>query len=146
MKYFTLLFLILTTISAKSFSQTLKESVIVKIFFIDTYGNSKKVSERKKFSENKKYTFCYDSEGFDNLQLSGNATNLSITVTKKDDFDQENNSEKMIYYKSEFDLKGIKKFTDKDFDFMVGKRYFITIIQNDTLILFKGEIDSQGCM
>jgi hypothetical protein len=44
-----------------------------------------------------------------------------------------------------FELKTKIKFTDKDFNIGMGSKTTITIKQNET-ILFKGEIDSQGCM
>jgi|GEM_PF-5485017 len=94
------------------------------------------VEERKAFNKNKSYTFCYDSEGFHHLTISGSGNNLSFTVT---------NRNKLIFIKNIPELKSSLKFTDKDFDFIMGEKYSILIKQNENII-FKGNIDSQGCM
>jgi hypothetical protein len=136
-----LFILLLTSVSVISFSQTQTASIKVKLFFIGTEEN-KFISERIGFSTEKKYTYCYDSETFNNLQLSGNAENLSVSVSIQAD----GGADKLMYFKSRIDLKGTTEFTTKDFNFQMGERYFITIFENDGNVLFKGELDSQGCM
>ena len=51
----------------------------------------------------------------------------------------------VVFKNQNFELKTKIKFTDKDFNIGMGSKTTITIKQNET-ILFKGEIDSQGCM
>ena len=83
-----------------------------------------------------KYTFCYDSEEFNSLQILGIGEKLTLVV--KD-------GNKVIFSKSEFDIKDKISFTTKDFNLEMGSTYTITINQNEKS-LFKGKIDSQGCM
>jgi hypothetical protein len=53
--------------------------------------------------------------------------------------------DKVIFSKSEFDIKDKIRFTNKDFNLEMGSTYTITINQNGKN-LFRGVIDSQGCM
>lgn len=94
------------------------------------------VSERAEFNKSTSYTFCYDSESFHHLTISGSGKNLSITV---------NEESKMIYKKDKIDLKGSLNLTSKDFNFGMGSKYSILIKQEDKVI-FNGKIASQGCM
>jgi len=119
-------------------------NVTVKIFFrtrdmsgYEGYEDSKpETSERDEFRKKSKYTFCYDSEEFNSLQISGIGEKLTLVV--KD-------GNKVIFSKSEFDIKDKIRFTTKDFNLDMGTTYTITINQNEKS-LFKGIIDSQGCM
>jgi hypothetical protein len=70
------------------------------------------VSERAEFNKSKSYTFCYDSEGFHHLTISGSGKNLSITVKEES---------KTIYNKDKIDLKGSLNFTSKDFNFGLAR-------------------------
>ena len=119
-------------------------NITVKLFFrtldmsgYEGYEDSKpETSERDEFRKKNKYTFCYDSEEFNSLQISGSGEKLTLVV--KD-------GNKVIFSKSEFDIKDQIRFTTKDFNLDMGTTYTITLSQNDKS-LFKGIIDSQGCM
>ena len=105
-------------------------SITVKIFFrtrdmsgYEGYEDSKpETSERDEFRKRNKYTFCYDSEEFNSLQISGAGDKLTLVV--KD-------GNKMIFSKSEFDIKDKIIFTTKDFNLDMGTTYTITINQNE---------------
>jgi hypothetical protein len=100
-------------------------------------GPSKgEIYEVKNFGKEKNYLFCYDSEYFNRLEILGNGKALSIVV--------KNNGE-TIFSKENFDLKDKIKFTNKEFTITIGSKITITIKQNET-VLFKGKIDTQGCM
>jgi len=113
----------------------------VKIYFksssFDGDGNvtGEEVQERENFQSKNGYTFCYDAEEFHELKLEGNGKKVTIKVTDN----QESN------FSKEFDLKGSKTFSTSDFNLMAGSTYEITITQAETE-LFKGKVDSQGCM
>jgi hypothetical protein len=94
------------------------------------------VAERENFSTKKAYTFCYDSESFEKLTITGTGNNLSFTV--KD-------GNKQIFKKENIELKDKLTFTSKDFNFDMAKTYSIVVKQDDK-VLFNGKIDSQGCM
>jgi hypothetical protein len=70
------------------------------------------------------------------LEILGNGKGLSIVVK---------NDGETIFSKENFELKDKIKFTDKDFTITIGSKITITIKQNET-VLFKGKIDTQGCM
>jgi hypothetical protein len=116
--------------------------ITVKVFFrgldmsgYEGYENEKPVtSERESFRIDHKYTFCYDSEEFNNLQILGNGSGFSIKIS---------NDNETIFSKSDFEITGSIKFTTKDFN--LGGVNKITILQNGKE-LFQGTIDSQGCM
>ncbi len=95
-----------------------------------------KIGEHESFRKEKKYTFCYDSESFNKLEILGNGNGISIEVKDK---------ETVIFSKQKIDLKDNIKFTTKDFDMTAGSVITITIKQDET-VLFKGKIDSQQCM
>lgn len=122
-------------------------NLTVKIFFRDLdmsgyegYEDFKprtyNIIDDVEFSKTNKYTFCYDSAEFNSLQISGIGEKLTLVVKE---------GNKVIYSKSEFDIKDKLRFTTKDFNLDGGPTYTITINQNDKR-LFKGIIDSQGCM
>lgn len=118
-------------------------NVTVKIFFqtrdmsgYEGYEQKPTTSERAEFRKNKKYTFCYDSEEYNNLQIIGTGENLTLTVKS---------GGRKIFDKSNFDVKGKKKFTTKDFILEMGEEYTLILKQKEK-VLFKGKIDSQGCM
>lgn len=94
------------------------------------------IGEHESFRKEKKYTFCYDSESFNKLEILGNGNGISIEVKDK---------ETIIFSKQKIDLKDNIKFTTKDFDMTAGSVITITIKQDQT-VLFKGKIDSQQCM
>jgi len=94
------------------------------------------INERESFRKERKCIFCYDSEFFNRLEILGNGKELSIEVKEEG---------KVVFKNQNFELKTKIKFTDKDFNIGMGSKTTITIKQNETL-LFKGEIDSQGCM
>jgi hypothetical protein len=94
------------------------------------------IHEGVSFRKEKNYFFCYDSESFNRLEILGNGKALSIEVKEED---------KVIFKEKNFELKDKIKYTDKDFNIGVGNKTTITIKQNET-VLFKGTIDSQGCM
>ena len=140
-----LILLLFTLISAISFSQNKNTPFTVKLFCKGTIGDNKakSMSERTSFRIEKNYIFCYDSEEFHHLELTGNADNISVYVSEKD---RDGGADKVIYLNSRIYLKGTIKFTTKDFNFQMGDSYIITIIQNEKTLLFKGELSSQGCM
>ncbi|ADX66816.1 hypothetical protein [Weeksella virosa] len=119
-------------------------NVTVKIFFktrdMSTYegfeSSKPETSEREEFRIQHKYTYCYDSEEFNNLQISGNGEKLTLEI---------NDGNKVIYSDPEFDVIGSRKFTTQDFNLDMGTTYTITLRQQEN-ILFQGKIDSQGCM
>jgi len=118
-------------------------NVTVKIFFrtldmsgYEGYEQKPTTSERADFRKNKKYTFCYDSEEYNNLQIVGTGENLTLTVKS---------GGRKIFDKSNFDVEGKKKFTTKDFILEMGEEYTLILKQKEK-VLFKGKIDSQGCM
>ncbi len=125
-------------------NEIIPANVAVKLFFrgrdmsgYEGYEDYKpETSEIEEFSKKNKYTFCYDSEEFNSLQLNGTGEKLTLLV--KD-------GNKVIFSKSEFELKDKIRFTTKDFNLDMGSTYQITLTQNEK-ILFKGVIDSQGCM
>jgi hypothetical protein len=135
-----------TLIAAEPVVEELKKltpnDITVKLFFrgfdreADEEGGPYigEVKERESFRKEKKYTFCYDSEDFNRLEIIGNGKALSIEVTENG---------KKIYSKQNFELKDKIKISAKDFT--MGMECVITIKQNET-VLFKGKIDSQGCM
>ena len=94
------------------------------------------IHEGVSFRKEKNYFFCYDSEHFIRLEILGNGKALSIEVKEED---------KVIFKEKNFELKDKIKYTDKDFNIGMGTKTTITIKQNET-VLFKGVIDSQGCM
>jgi translation initiation factor IF-1 len=124
--------------------QITPNKVVVKIFFKDLdmsgYEGNKAtkpaIAERDEFRKKNKYTFCYDSEEFNSLQISGTGEKLTLKIMEGDN---------VIFSKTEFDLKDKIRFTSKDFNFEMGSNYTITINQNGKN-LFIGVIDSQGCM
>jgi hypothetical protein len=124
--------------------EIIPNKVVVKIFFrtrdMSAYEGNKaskpEIVEIDEFRKNNKYTFCYDSEEYNSLQISGNGENLTLKVMDGD---------KVIFSKSEFDIKDKIRFTNKDFNLEMGSTYTITINQNGKN-LFRGVIDSQGCM
>jgi hypothetical protein len=120
--------------------------VTVKIFFKnrdlsgyegyeDYEDNAPKISERENFRIEHKYTFCYDSEIFDNLQFIGNGDALNLQILQ---------GKEVIFRKNNFELKGILKLTEKDFDLSTNPTSVI-LTQNDKII-FQGNIDAQPCM
>ena len=119
-------------------------NVTVKMFFrsrdmsgYEGYEDLKPVtSERDEFRKKGKYTFCYDSEEFNSLEISGIGEKLTLVI--KD-------GKKLVFSKSEFDIKDMIRFTTKDFNLDMGATYTITLYQNEKS-LFKGVIDSEGCM
>ena len=94
------------------------------------------VSERETFRTEKKYTFCYDSESFNNLTITGTGNLLTLNIKKNG---------KQIFTKENFELNNNLKLTTKDIDFEMATEYTIEIKQKDKTI-FSGKIDSQGCM
>ncbi len=94
------------------------------------------VSERGEFKKSKTCTTCYDSETFHHLTLNGTGTQLSFIV-KSDD--------KQLFKKENFDLADKLTFTDKDFSFHDGRKNYIVIKQNETII-FNGVVYSESCM
>lgn len=94
------------------------------------------VGERETFRTEKKYTFCYDSESFNNLTIIGTGNMLTLNIKKNG---------KQIFTKENFELKNNLKLTTKDIYFDMATEYSVEIKQNDKTI-FSGKIDSQGCM
>lgn len=94
------------------------------------------IGEHKSFRKEKKYTFCYDSEDYNKLEIEGNGKGISIEVTDRGE---------IIFNKKDFEIKEKITFTTKDFNMIMGSEIVITIKQNQT-VLFKGKIDSQQCM
>ena len=121
-----------------------KANVTVKLYFrgrdmsgYEGYENYKpETSERTEFRKKNKYTFCYDSEEFHNLQILGKGQNLYLEV-KAD--------KKTIFSKENFSVKEKITFTKKDFIVDMDAVYLIILRQKEN-ILFQGKIDSQGCM
>jgi translation initiation factor IF-1 len=124
--------------------EIIPNKVVVKIFFrtrdMSGYEGNKaskpEIVEIDEFRKKNKYTFCYDSEEFNSLQISGTGEKLTLKIMEGDN---------VIFSKSEFDLEDKIRFTSKDFNFEMGSNYTITINQNGKN-LFRGVIDSQGCM
>ena len=134
-----------TEISEKTNNRDISSEVVsVKIFFSDRdmsdyegYEDFKpKIEERDEFRKNNKYTFCYDSEEFNSLEISGIGKNFNLIVKE---------GSKVVFSKSNFEINNKYRFTTRDFNLDGGPKYSITLIQNGK-ILFTGEIDSQGCM
>jgi hypothetical protein len=94
------------------------------------------IGEHKSFRKEKKYTFCYDSEDYNKLEIEGNGKGISILVTDRG---------QIIFNKKDFEIKEKIVFTTKDFNMIMGSEIVITIKQDET-VLFKGKIDSQQCM
>jgi hypothetical protein len=99
------------------------------------------VEERDEFRLNNSYTFCYDSEGFDHLILNGTGKKLTFIIDQGG-FDEK---AKQIFKKENFDLSNKLIFTRKDFDLNMGYTYDILLYQEKNIV-FKGKINSQGCM
>jgi hypothetical protein len=95
------------------------------------------VQERKQFSAKKAYTFCYDSESFHHLTISGKGKQLSILVEE---------DKKVIFKKINFDLDGKLTFSSKEIEIGGGSSKYTIIVKQNETIIFKGEVDSQGCM
>ena len=117
-------------------------NLVVKLFyevddFIDEDGTEVKgtIDERTEFRTKKSYTFCYDAEGFNSLQLIGTGNHIFLEIK---------NNNKIIYTKPDFEVKDKVVFTSKDFDFEMAATYSVTLKQNEK-VLFNGKIDSQGC-
>ena len=117
-------------------------NLIVKLFFqsddiIEEDGTEFKgtVDERIEFRTKKAYTYCYDAEGFDNLQLIGKGKHIFLEIKDQN---------KIIYSKKDFEVKDKLVFSIKDFDFGMGTTYSVILKQKET-VLFSGKIDSQGC-
>ena len=103
--------------------------------FSDEEGNIKKGNE-KEFKNKSLYTFCYDSEFFNKLVISGNAKNLNLEV-KEDN--------KVIFQKQNFELIDEISFSSKEINIGGGgQKYAVTLMQNET-VMFNGKIDSEGC-
>lgn len=94
------------------------------------------VEEREEFWEKKEYTFCYDSERFKKITLSGSGENISFAIFA---------GKRQVFSKSNMSLTGKLIFTSKDFLFDPGEKYKIEIKQGEK-VLFNGKLDSQGCM
>lgn len=94
------------------------------------------IGEHKSFRKEKKYTFCYDSEDYNKLEIEGNGKGISILVTDRG---------QIIFNKKDFEIKDKIIFTTKDFIMVMGSEIVITIKQDQT-VLFRGNIDSQQCM
>lgn len=94
------------------------------------------VGVRDEFTTKKGYTFCYDSEKFNSISLSGSGNEIIFIVKEGD---QE------IYKKEAIDLIDKIVFSPRDFSIEMGKKYTVIIKQKDT-ILFESKIDSQGCL
>lgn len=94
------------------------------------------VVEQTEFKRKKTYTFCYDSEDFHHLTLNGKGKQLTFII---------NSDNNEMFKKENFDVAETFTFTDEDFNFSMGAVYSIILKQNEK-ILFKGKIDSQGCM
>jgi hypothetical protein len=129
---------------SESIEKIAPAKITVKMFFrsrdmsgYEGYEDMKpETSEREEFRKKNKYTFCYDSEEFNNLQLAGTGEKLTLIVKK---------GNTVIFSKVEFNLKDNITFTTKDFNLEMGASYSISIRQEDKDI-FSGVIDSQGCM
>jgi len=94
------------------------------------------VGERDEFRTKKSYTFCYDSESFNNLKISGTGKQLFIEIKE---------GNKTVYKKENFEMVDDITISSKDVNFKMGNKYTISIKQNETS-LFEGKVDSQGCM
>ncbi len=124
-----------TTTETSSFS--------VKLFFeidssldLDTEVNQDPIYEIKDFQTKRTYTFCYDSESFSKLVITGKSKNLTLEVL-------ENGA--AYFSKSAFSLEDSILFTPNDFMLNMGSEYTILVKQDQTEV-FNAKIDSQGCM
>ena len=143
-KYITDTLKVIDTSKTEAKEEIKPANVLVKIFFrtrdmsgYEGYEDYKpETSERDEFRKKNKYTFCYDSEEFNSLQISGTGEKLTLVIKDED---------KVIFSKSEFDVKDKMKFTTKDFNLDMGATYTIILSHNEEP-LFKGIIDSDGCM
>lgn len=111
----------------------------VRLFF--TGGENDEEYEIKDFNNKKTYTQCYDSESFSKLQIEGNADHITFIVKP---LEPGEDKEFVILKKENIEIKGIKTFTNKDFDFNTNE-IKIQIIQYNKVI-FEGKIKSEGCM
>ena len=94
------------------------------------------VGVRDEFTTKKRYTFCYDSEKFHSVSLSGSGTEIIFIIKEGD---QE------IFRKEGIDLVDKIVFSSNDISIEMGKKYTVIAMQNET-ILFESKIDSQGCL
>lgn len=111
----------------------------VRLFF--TGGENDEEYEIKDFNNKKTYTQCYDSESFSKLLIEGNADHITFIVKP---LEPGEDKEFVILKKENIEIKGIKTFTNKDFDFNTNE-IKIQIIQYNKVI-FEGKIKSEGCM
>jgi hypothetical protein len=103
--------------------------------FSDEEGNEKNGKE-KEFKNNTLYTFCYDSESFNKLVISGDAKNLNLEI-KEDN--------KIIFQKENFEIIDKMSFSSNEINIGGGaQKYKVTLKKNET-VLFNGNIVSEGC-
>jgi hypothetical protein len=82
------------------------------------------------------YTFCYDSESFNKLVISGDAKNLNLEI-KEDN--------KVIFQKENFEIIDKMSFSSNEINIGGGaQKYKVTLKQNE-IVLFNGNIVSDGC-
>ena len=114
-----------------------KSNIVLKLTFnfSDEEGNEKNGKE-KEFKNNTLYTFCYDSESFNKLVISGDAKNLNLEI-KEDN--------KVIFQKENFEIIDKMSFSSNEINIGGGaQKYKVTLKQNE-IVLFNGNIVSDGC-
>ena len=119
----------------------LPTDIKVKIFSeIQGYEDENGVSHKTKIVESPdvdgdgEIYFC--EEDFSRIEIIGNGSNISFLV-KKDD--------KIIFQKSNFEIKEKIKFTNRDFNFNYILGRYIFLIKQEDKTLFKKVIEYTTC-
>lgn len=115
---------------------SINETVTLNVrLFFKRVGNEEGY-EITDFNTKKTYTYCYDTDSFSKLQIEGNADHITVIVKSGE-------SGEYVHLRNEnFEIKGKKIYTNKDFDV---DECTIIITQNNQ-VLFEGRIESFGCM
>ena len=119
----------------------LPTDIKVKIFSeVEEYVDEDGVSHKTKYYEKPdvdgdgEIYFC--EEDFSRIEIIGNGSNISFLV-KKDD--------KIIFQKSNFEIKEKIKFTNRDFNFNYILGRYIFLIKQEDKTLFKKVIEYTTC-
>ena len=91
--------------------------------------------EKPDFMKKESELFCFGQD-FSRIEIIGNGSNISFLV-KKDD--------KIIFQKSNFEIKEKIKFTNRDFNFNYILGRYIFLIKQEDKTLFKKVIEYTTC-
>ena len=119
----------------------LPTDIKVKIFSeVQGYEDEDGVSHKTKIVESpdvmKEGDIYFCEQDFSRIEIIGNGSNISFLV-KKDD--------KIIFQKSNFEIKEKIKFTNRDFNFNYILGRYIFLIKQEDKILFKKVIEYTTC-